>query len=88
MATVTPNFAFLGQTDPALVDCAARAERLVLIDPPMALTRLRLLGEVLALHAAKGAGLFVDADEKFGDVVNRLRAQSVKPNGGDKALRE
>ena len=48
----SPNFSFLSAYDPLLVDLAAAAERYCFADPVAALSRLRLLGETMALQTA------------------------------------
>jgi len=48
----SPNFSFLSGYDPLLLDLAAAAERYCFSDPVAALTRLRLLGETMALQMA------------------------------------
>lgn len=51
-ALKSPNFQFLGEHDPQLLEFAARAERYVLDDPNTALIKLRQLAEDLAEDAA------------------------------------
>ena len=57
-ATASPNFAFLASRDPLLCEHGARAERYVIEDPVVALVKLRLLGELLARHAAAATGCY------------------------------
>jgi hypothetical protein len=52
MAITSPNFSFLSGYDPLLIDLAAAAERYCFSDSVAALTRLRLLGETMALQTA------------------------------------
>ena len=53
----SPNFGFLAAHNPLLAEHAARAERYLFDDPPAAIAKLRLLGELLAREAAAHTNL-------------------------------
>lgn len=61
----SPNFAFLFEHDPMLVQVAAFAERYVFDDANAALFKLRLLGELLARQAAAYSAFEVADRDNF-----------------------
>jgi len=73
----SPNFQFLAEHDPQLLDFAVRAERYVLDDPNTALIKLRQLAEGLAEDAAAYDGLDLMPEDDFSDILRRLRRDDV-----------
>lgn len=70
---VSPNFWFLKQHDPALLQAAVSAERYVFSDPNTALFKLRQLAEFFARGVAARLGLDATDLESFADVQRQLR---------------
>jgi len=58
----SPNFSFLSVYDQLLLDLAAAAERYCFADPVVALIRLRLLGETMALQTAAAVAALPNQD--------------------------
>lgn len=69
--TSTSDFAFLSYFGAPLVEAAARAERVIALDPVAALSHLRLFGEALAKAACARLGVPELREDKQ---VDRLRA--------------
>jgi type I restriction enzyme R subunit len=76
-AVPSPNFAYLAYHDARLVALATQAEEHFAADPTITLFKLRQLGEVLAQRAAARVGLFVAADEKQLELIDRLHDKGV-----------
>ncbi len=68
----SPNFGFLAKHDDVLVRHAALAERYVFDDANSALIKLRQFGELLAEHSAAYAGIAVDQQDSFLNVLDKL----------------
>ncbi len=68
----SPNFAFLAEHDPLLVQYGALAERYVFEDPNTCLIKLRQLAECLANSAAAHAGIYLRDEQDFLNVLQRL----------------
>lgn len=66
-------FEFLRAYDARLVEVAEAAERYQIEDPPIALTKLRLFGEVLSKLIAARHGLDNVQSESFEETLHRLR---------------
>ncbi|MCS7469563.1 type I restriction-modification system endonuclease [Stieleria sp. ICT_E10.1] len=60
----SPNFQFLHQVDPLLVDLGARAERYALDDPNTSIIKIRQLGELLAQSVAAKYGIDTMLDSR------------------------
>jgi type I restriction enzyme R subunit len=56
-----PNFQFLKDLDPTLMNQVAMAERYCLDDPSASLGKLRLFGELLAKNIAARMGVYTDS---------------------------
>ena len=67
-ATPSPNFSFLSQHDPVLLQHATLAEQYVFRDPNTALIKLRQLAESLAKSVAAKVGIACGSEESFRDV--------------------
>ena len=63
----SPNFHFLAQVDPLLVEIGARAERYALDDPNTAMIKVRQLGELLAQSVAAKFGIDTTQDGQIKD---------------------
>lgn len=68
----SPNFAFLEEHEPLLVQYGALAERYVFDDPNTCLIKLRQLAECLANTAAAHAGIYLREEQDFVHVLQRL----------------
>ncbi len=73
----SPNFSFLEEHEPLLVQYGASAERYVFEDPNTCLIKLRQLAECLANTAAAHAGIFLREDQDFAHVLLRLRDKKI-----------
>lgn len=73
----SPNFNFLADHDPQLLEYAARAERYVLEDPNTALIKLRQLAEALAEDAAAYDGMALLPEDDFSDILRRLKREDI-----------
>lgn len=73
----SPNFGFLKNRDPQLMEYAARAERYVLDDPNTTLLKLRQFAEDLAEDAAAYNGIDVDEADGFGALLRELRRKDI-----------
>jgi type I restriction enzyme R subunit len=72
-AATSLNFTFLGPQLAVLERLAGQAEAYLADDPNTCLIKLRQFAELLAQHVASQAGLYLTTDDRFVDVVNRLR---------------
>lgn len=70
---MSPNFWFLAQHDPAVLQAAVSAERYVFSDPNTALFKLRQLAEFFARGVAARLGLTATELDSFADVERQLR---------------
>lgn len=68
----SPNFAFLAKHDDVLVRHAALAERYVFDDANSSLIKLRQFAELLAEHCAAYAGIAIDQQDSFLNVLDKL----------------
>ena len=68
----SPNFGFLAKHDDVLVRHAALAERYVFDDANSSLIKLRQLAELLAEHCAAYAGIAIDQQDTFLNVLDKL----------------
>jgi type I restriction enzyme R subunit len=73
----SPNFNFLADHDPQLLEYAARAERYVLDDPNTTLIKLRQLAEALAEDAAAYDGMRLLPEDDFSDILRRLKREDI-----------
>jgi type I restriction enzyme R subunit len=73
----SPNFQFLADHDPQLLEYAARAERYVLDDPNTALIKLRQLAEDLAEDAAAYNGVALEPQADFTDILRELGRRDI-----------
>lgn len=73
----SPNFNFLADHDPQLLEYAARAERYVLDDPNTTLIKLRQLAEALAEDAAAYDGMRLLPEDDFSDILRRLKQEGI-----------
>ena len=71
-AIKSPNFGFLSAYEPLLLELAAAAERYCFSDPAVALIRLRLLGETMALQTAAAVAALPN-QERVVDFATALR---------------
>jgi type I restriction enzyme, R subunit len=69
----SPNFGFLAGHDERLAVLGAQAERYFGEAPNLALTALRLFGEILAKRAAANAGLYVSERDDQAHLVGGFR---------------
>ena len=76
-ALKSPNFNFLAEHDPQLLEYAARAERYVLDDPNTTLIKLRQLAEALAEDAAAYDGMRLLPEDDFSDILRRLKREDI-----------
>ncbi|MBL7646130.1 MAG: DUF4145 domain-containing protein [Candidatus Hydrogenedentes bacterium] len=76
-ALKSPNFNFLADHDPQLLEYAARAERYVLDDPNTTLIKLRQLAEALAEDAAAYDGMRLLPEDDFSDILRRLKREDI-----------
>ncbi len=76
-ALKSPNFNFLADHDPQLLEYAARAERYVLDDPNTTLIKLRQLAEALAEDAAAYDGMRLLPEDDFSDILRRLKLEDI-----------
>lgn len=72
LATLSPNFWFLGKENLQMVQIAAKAERALHDDPVMSLIRLRQFGEFLAKAVAARSGVYVSEHDGQSDVLRTL----------------
>jgi type I restriction enzyme R subunit len=72
-AAISTNFAFLVPLLPVLDQLAGQAEAYLADDPNTCLIKLRQFAELLAQRVASQAGLYVTTEDRFIDVINRLR---------------
>jgi type I restriction enzyme R subunit len=68
----SPNFGFLAKHDNVLVRHAALAERYVFDDANSALIKLRQFAELLSKHSAAYAGITVEQQDTFLNVLDKL----------------
>lgn len=68
----SPNFNFLDQHDPLLLELATNAERFCFSDPTVSLIRLRQLAEAMALQVVAAIGDF-PADSQRRDLSDAIR---------------
>jgi type I restriction enzyme R subunit len=68
----SPNFSFLSLYDPLLLDLTATAELYCFSEPVVALIRLRLFGETMALQTAAAVAAFPH-QERVADFSTALR---------------
>lgn len=73
----SPNFQFLKDLDPALMNQAALAERYCLDDPSAALGKLRLFGELLAKNIAARMGVYADSSFEQVKILRELKFQNI-----------
>ena len=73
----SPNFQFLKDLDPALMNQAAMAERYCIDDPSASLAKLRLFGELLARNLAARAGVYTDPSLTQVDIIRELRFREI-----------
>lgn len=76
-ALKSPNFYFLVDHDPQLLEYAARAERYVLDDPNTTLIKLRQIAEALAEDAAAYDGMQLFPEDDFSDILRRLKREDI-----------
>lgn len=75
----SPNFSFLAQQDPLLVDLAAHAERYVFDDPNVCLIKLRQFSEYLARYIAVEIGINLTNITDQASLLGTLRSRNAIP---------
>jgi type I restriction enzyme, R subunit len=75
----TSNFDFLAAQDERLARLGALAERYFFDDAPLALFKLRQLGEFIAKDVAARHGLLPSNSVSFGDVLRTLKVRQLLP---------
>lgn len=73
----SPNFGFLAQHNPLLLQLASTAERYVFVDPNTARIMIRQLAEALAKGVAAYSGISLDPKDTFRDVERELRDRGI-----------
>lgn len=74
----TPNFGFLAEEEPRLVQLGALAERYFRDDPSTCLIKMRQFAELLAKLIAARHSLY-EGEETFERTLGRLRAERILP---------
>lgn len=69
----SPNFAFMREHDPLLLQLCAAAERYCITDPNTTLLKLRQFGEAIAQHLAAAFGLDAGAESGQADLLAVLQ---------------
>ena len=77
MEIKSPNFQFLKDLDPAIMNQAAMAERYCLDDPNASLGKLRLFGELLAKNISARMGVYTDSSIEQVKILRELKFRDI-----------